>query len=244
MTTQTLGPPTKKSCPNPTIWTSRSVPMEYCRCTSDSCKYHQHLIICGDKHQAKSCSRAKTGKGTKWVRMSSWKCPKWSCGFLGSAMHPCEPLRMYTEIAAPLPDSLPLSPSTLSLIWLSPLIPTVQNCYTHKSAQVWQLLSSHPKPIAIGSVCHGLREGFWPFTIFDESAPQTWDELCHAQSKKRSQSWIRPALESLRSNSNIGPVTGHVCYQVSQFEGLTRRRWWKARSLHEVHGKPIRWAIG
>src|SRR5882724_13320611 len=83
---------------------------------------------------------------------------------------------MYTEIAAPLLD-IPPSESgnpipNLTITTHPQLFKIITPIKVHRFEQ---LLSSHPNRPLIGSVCHGLREGFWPFTIFDESAPQTWD---------------------------------------------------------------------
>src|SRR5882724_10849331 len=107
--------------------------------------------------------------------MSSWKCPKWSRGFLWVRnASPRTPSAMYTEIAAPLPD-IPPSEShnpipNLTIATHPHLFKIVTPIKVHRFEQ---LLSSHPNQLLMGSVCHGLCEGFWPFAIFDELAPQT-----------------------------------------------------------------------
>jgi len=68
----------------------------------------------------------------------------------------------------------PPSLAIISLIQLSPLIPTCSRLLC-KVDCFEQLLSSHLNQPLIDSVCWGLCEGFWPFAIFNESAPKTWD---------------------------------------------------------------------
>src|SRR5882724_4311632 len=109
--------------------------------------------------------------------MSSWKRPKWSHGFLWVRnASPQTPSATYTEIAAPLPD-VPPSESrnpipNLTITTHPHLFKIVTPIKVHRFEQ---LLSSHPNRPLVGSICCGLREGFWRFAIFDESAPQTWD---------------------------------------------------------------------
>jgi len=90
--TQTLDLPTKKSCPNPTIWD-----IKVCRrwntgrCTSDL-QVSSHLASSvGTNTKRKAVAELKQKEQSE-LGMSSWKCPKGVWFSFGSAMHPCEPL--------------------------------------------------------------------------------------------------------------------------------------------------------
>ena len=109
--------------------------------------------------------------------MSSWKHPKWSRGFLWVCDASLKtPSATFTEIAAPLPDvppsescnHIPNSTITSHPHLFKIVMPIKVDCFE-------QCLSSHPNWPLIDSVCWGLCEGFWPFAIFNELAPQTWD---------------------------------------------------------------------
>jgi len=98
-----------------------------------------------------------------------------------------------------MPDAIPYSPSaTLSKIAkLLPHIPNYKLCnmaaitmlksHSHLFKIVTPinmdhlelLLNSHPNQPLIGSVFKGLHEGFFPFTKFNHSASEMWDNSSH-----------------------------------------------------------------
>ena len=86
----------------------------------------------------------------------------------------------FTEIVAPLPNVPnsellnPVPNSTISShLHLFKIVTPI------KVEQFEQLLESHLNHPLVTSICHGLREGFWPFVTFDEIAPDTWDNSNH-----------------------------------------------------------------
>jgi len=119
----------------------------------------------------------KQVRGKSELGVISWKCPKWNCGFLWVCdASPWTPSASFTEIAAPLLTILsseihnPIPNSTiLSHPHLFKLVTPI------KVEHFKLLLALHPNQPLIKSVVWGLRDGFWPFTNFDSSAPDTWD---------------------------------------------------------------------
>jgi len=109
--------------------------------------------------------------------IAHWKRPKWSRGFMWTPNAvPSSPSATLTEISELLPD-IPdnelCNTATLATLKSHPHLFKIVTPIRVDHFE--SLLESHPNQLFIVSICKGLREGFWPFAKFNQSAPETWD---------------------------------------------------------------------
>jgi len=89
---------------------------------------------------------------------------------------PYSPSAALTEIADPLPDIPHNELHNAAALSTLNSHPHLFKIVTPIEVDRFELLlKHHPNKPLVSSVCKGLREGFWPFAKFDQSAPETWD---------------------------------------------------------------------
>jgi len=111
----------------------------------------------------------------------------------------------FTEIVAPLPNvpnSELLNPVPNSTISSHPHLFKI--VMPIKVDRFEQLLQTHPNRPLVESVCRGLREGFWPFATFDDTAPDTWDNSARLLEGPNLDFALRQRDEEIREDRFSG----------------------------------------
>ncbi|KAF8589849.1 hypothetical protein K439DRAFT_1612418 [Ramaria rubella] len=126
--------------------------------TIKGCRYWHICLKCGSRHQEKDCVTKPDFDGARVAQRNSTP----SATFSETA--PPLPFVPHSELVpSPANDTIQSHPDLFKIV-------TPINVDHFES-----LLSSHPNPALVHSVCHGLRHGFWPFANIDPDAPTTFD---------------------------------------------------------------------
>jgi len=117
----------------------------------------------------------------------------------------------WSETASPLPRP-PLSetsnPIALKTIADNPSLFRIVTPINVDRLQ--ELLSDHPNPSFVSSVCIGLREGFWPWAdTLKDGYPTTYDGARPAPSDPRKASFIREQRDIEIAKGRFSPSFGH-----------------------------------